>query len=174
MAKMIVCAAVCIAAMLLCSTTFGMDANVKVLGNDQIVKGFVGFGDPNGGVVGPLIGWNDQDAGTAIYSAGVRGEYDISEQAWSALDSTIGLPETWKTLFSQLQARPYILCEIGAANLRHDVEAVTSPGIGFRVGPFSFEGVYDIFESGVITHDGIVLDESGWDIRFSIGKTWTF
>ena len=151
-----------------------LDVVPNVLANDQVVKGWLGFGDPNEGLVGAYVGWNDQDP-TNLWAVGLRGQYDISPQIRGVLGTVFGVPETWWSTLDQMGARVYIFNEVGICNLHESAEAVATPGIGARLFVLTVEAGCDIFESGQIkAPSGDILAESGFTWFIGISRTFRF
>lgn len=117
------------------------------MGNDETIKLFLGVGDPNEGIVGPVVGWREgQDH--LLWQAGLRAELDISANAQAALDKLLNPPDAWWELLTALDAHTYLLAEVGAVDVAHGGQAWAAPGIKLRVGPISYQVSYDIFEGG--------------------------
>jgi hypothetical protein len=152
---------------------FAFDVVPGVIGNDQYIKGWVGLGDPNGGLIGPYGTWNDQ-VPTNIWAVGVRGQLDVSNVARTAIGTVFGVPEIWWKALDTVGARVYVGDEVGACHLIGGSEAQTTPFIGARLFVLTAEVGYDIFENGRIeTADG-VLAKSGMTWFVGVSRDFKF
>jgi hypothetical protein len=155
--------------MLLCSTTYGLGITPSVVGNDQFLKGWVGFGDPNVGMVGPYVTWNDLDP-TNIWAGGVRGQLDLSGTVQAGISRIIPVPASWWETLEMLHASAYGAVEVGACHLIGGPEAETTPLLGARLGPLVVEVGYAIFDGGKIASADKVIAESG--LTWWVGLQW--
>lgn len=157
----------------LASLSLATELTTKGLGNDQELKAWVGYGDPNGGSIGGYLGWHE-DCDSLIYSAGLRAEWDVSNEVWEALDKTLDPPDTWRELAAALDARPYVWAEIGPVSIGENAQAYAGGGIGARVSVFAFELGGQLFEGGQVRLNGQTLDKSGWRTWMGIQRAWKF
>ncbi len=158
-------------ALLSCQITSAFDLVPSVIGNDQYLKGRLGFGDPNGGLIGPYASWNDQDW-KHVWGAGVFGQYDISPQARAVIGTVFGVPETWWESLDQVGARVYVGDEVGACNLAGPPEAQTTPFLGARLFVLTAEIGYNVFEGGKIVTDNGRIAKSGMAWFIGVGRTF--
>jgi len=163
-----------VAVLLVCGQAWSFDIVPAIAANDEIVKGWVGFGDPNGGLVGPYAAWNSVDP-TNVWGAGVRGQVDLSGPARALFGAMFGVPETWWNSLESVGARAYVFHEIGACDLTGQAEAVASPGLGARFFVLTAELTYDIFEGGKVQRPGgDILAESGFAWFIGISRVFRF
>jgi hypothetical protein len=153
----------------LCGTTYGFELTPSVVGNDQFIKGFIGAGDPNAGLVGPYATWNDMDSEN-VWAAGLRGQYDISGTMQAGISKILPVPASWWEALEALKASGYIGVEVGVCNLTGAREAEATPLIGARLGPLVAEVGYSIFEGGQVKTQSGTLAESG--LTWWIGLQW--
>lgn len=157
----------------LCGTANAFDIVPAVSANDQFVKGWIGFGDPNGGLIGPYGTWNDEDP-TSLWATGVRGQFDISESARSVLGGIFGIPDTWWQSLDKVGARAYVFNEIGVCDFGTP-DAIASPGIGARLFVLTAEVTYDILDGGTIrAPSGDILAESGFQWFIGVSRVFRF
>lgn len=142
-------------------------------GNNQFLKGWVGFGDPNGGLIGPYGKWNDEDSSN-LWGVGARGQIDVSNTARNLLGDAFGIPEKWWDALDSVGARVYVANEIGACNLAGEREADTSVLIGARLLVLHGELGYKLVEGGGVDSPDGWIDKSGFTWFIGIGRTFTF
>lgn len=163
-----------VAIMALCSSVSAFDIVPSIAANDQFVKGWVGFGDPDGGLIGPYVAWNDQDSKN-LWGVGIRGQLDVSAPARQALGTIFGVPQVWWDSLDKVGARVYAFNEIGICRMHGGPEAVASPGLGARLFVLTVEGTYDIFEGGQVRSlAGDPLAESGFQWFIGISRVFRF
>ncbi|MCE5324913.1 MAG: hypothetical protein LLG01_00715 [Planctomycetaceae bacterium] len=156
---------------LFCSPLLAFDIVPAVVGNDQYITGRVGLGDPNQGLAGPYVRWNDQDPDT-LWGAGVFGSYDLSAQVREAVGTVLQVPQTWWDTLDKLGARTYIGAEVGVCDFTGEPQAESTPYWGGRLGPLVGEIGYTVFEGGHIRQASEIVAESG--LMWRIGVGWTF
>jgi hypothetical protein len=149
------------------------DVTPQVLANDEIVKGRLLFGDPNTGGVGPWAGWNEAQS-SDLWGGGLCGRLDISEPTAAVLSRIPGVPDTWWELLAALGGRTYLGLEIGAVDVSHTPQAMSSPGFGIALGPITYEISYEIFEGGRVREGGRTIAESGVKSFFGIQHVFRF
>jgi hypothetical protein len=139
-----------IAALLVATTNLAQGkgyVTVAGLGNDETLKLFVGFGEPNEGCIGPVVGWHE-GVDHALWQVGVRAELDVSGRAQAVVDKLDIVPDSWWGLLRDLEARVLLTAEVGAVDVAHGGRAWAAPGVKLALGPISYSVAYEIFEGG--------------------------
>jgi len=150
------------------------DVTPTMVGNPDIIKGRVGFGDPNEGMIGPYGSWNDGDP-YHLWGAGGYAQVDVTKSVTGTIDRILGTPNAWWELLEELGGQVYLVTEVGPASLSNKPQATAMPGVGIRLGPLIAEFGYDIVEGGAIEDEaGEELAESGPTYFIGISKTFRF
>jgi len=145
----------------------------EFMGNDGMLKAGVGFGDPNAGTIGFRAGWNERQP-QDLWSVSAVGKYDIGGPVTGVLDKALGTPNEWWQLLDSLGGRLYLLVEVGPVDLAGAPQAMSAPGVGVALGPFTFEYTYEIFENGKMLDGTGVLARSGTQAWFGVQRAFWF
>jgi|GEM_PF-2727942 len=145
----------------------------SIYGNNQFLKVWCGFGNPDGGLIGPYGTWNDQDP-KHLWGGGIRGQIDVSEKARDVLGKAFRVPEQWWESLDAVGARVYLAHEVGVSDLAGSTRADTIPMIGARLFVLNAEWGYKILDGGRIEGPDGILDKSGFKWFIGISRPFRF